>query len=221
MSDCIKTKDLFDCQNPHLKDLFDTCEYPWEILKKWKEYLKEMMAGGLLGYQEIAEDVWVGEGVTIAPTATVNGPAVIGAGCEIRPGAYLRGDVFIGEGCVIGNSTELKHCVIMDGVQVPHYNYVGDSVLGNRSHMGAGAICSNLKADKAPVIIRGEVPYETGLKKLGGILGDGADIGCGCVLNPGTVVGKNTSVYPLTALRGVYPKDSIVKGTREIVKRIK
>lgn len=183
--------------------------------------MKEMMAGGLSGYQEIADGVWVGEGVTIAPTATLKGSAVIGAGCEIRPGAYLRGDVFIGEGCVIGNASELKHCVIMDGVQVPHYNYVGDSVLGNRSHLGAGAICSNLKADKTPVVIRGTMAYETGLKKLGGILADGADIGCGCVLNPGTVVGKNTSVYPLTTLRGVYPKDSIVKGTREIVKRIK
>jgi len=144
---------------------------------------------------------------------------VIGAGTEIRPGAFLRGNVITGENCVIGNSSELKNCVLLDTVQVPHYNYVGDSVLGNHAHMGAGSICSNLKSDGKAVVIHGDEDYETGLRKIGGILADGADIGCGCVLNPGTVIGKNTSVYPLTALRGVFPEESIVKSVDNVVKR--
>jgi len=144
---------------------------------------------------------------------------MIGAGTEIRPGAFLRGNVITGENCVIGNSSELKNCVLLDTVQVPHYNYVGDSVLGNHAHMGAGSICSNLKSDGKAVVIHGDEDYETGLRKIGGILADGADIGCGCVLNPGTVIGKNTSVYPLTALRGVFPEESIVKSVDNVVKR--
>ena len=156
----------------------------------------------------------------IANTATILPPAIIGAGTEIRPGAYLRGNVICGYNCVIGNSTELKNVVLLDKVQVPHYNYVGDSVLGNRAHLGGGAICSNLKADGKNVVIHGDQEYETGLRKIGAILGDHADVGCGCVLNPGTVVGKNTSVYPLTSLRGVYPADCIVKAQKEIVKRV-
>ena len=147
------------------------------------------------------------------------GDAVIGPGTEIRPGAYLRGNVITGPNCVIGNSSELKNAVLLEKVQVPHYNYVGDSILGNFSHMGAGSICSNLKSDGSNVVIRGDRDYETGLRKVGGILADHADIGCGCVLNPGTVIGKNTSVYPLTALRGVYPADCIVKSTDNVVKR--
>ena len=139
----------------------------------------------------------------------------------MRPGAYIRGSVITGRGCVIGNSSELKNCVLLDGVQAPHYNYIGDSVLGNFAHMGAGSICSNLKSDGHAVVIHGDKEYETGLRKLGAILADGADIGCGSVLNPGTVVGKNTSVYPLTPLRGVYPSDAIVKGTGTVVPREK
>lgn len=220
MTDAIKTKELYDCQTPFLRELFDASEYPWEILQQLKGYLQNLIDGGLPGFTEIADGVWVGEGVRIAPTATLEGPAVIGAGTEIRPGAYLRGHVIVGENCVIGNSTELKHCVLLDRTQVPHYNYVGDSVLGNHAHMGAGAICSNLKADGKSVVIRGNKDYETGLRKIGGFLGDSADIGCGCVLNPGTVIGKNTSVYPLTALRGVYPADCIVKDSSRVVKRI-
>ncbi|MBO5195989.1 MAG: UDP-N-acetylglucosamine pyrophosphorylase [Clostridia bacterium] len=171
------------------------------------------------GYGYISEGVFVCEGVTIHESATIIPPAIIGKGTEIRPGAFLRGNVITGEGCVIGNSSELKNCILLDGVQVPHYNYVGDSILGNKSHMGAGSICSNLKSDGKNVVIHGEVEYETGLRKIGAILGDGADIGCGCVLNPGTVVGKNTSVYPLISLRGVYPSDSIVKDRLNIVKK--
>ena len=164
-----------------------------------------------------ADGILVGEHVRIHPAATIEPPAVIGAGTEIRPGAFLRGNVIIGENCVIGNSSELKNCILLDGVQVPHYNYVGDSILGNRAHMGAGSICSNLKSDGKPVVIHGDEEYATGLRKVGGILADGADIGCGCVLNPGTIIGKNTSVYPLTSVRGVIGEASIVKSTTQVV----
>lgn len=149
----------------------------------------------------------------------IEGPTIIGEGTEIRPGAFIRGSVITGKDCVVGNSTELKNCILLDRVQVPHYNYAGDSVLGNRAHMGAGAVCSNLKADGKMVVIHGDSEYETGMRKIGGILADGADVGCGCVLNPGTVIGKNTSVYPLNALRGVFPADCIVKSQDVVVER--
>ncbi len=219
MADKIKTDDLYDCKTPYLLPLFQAAEYPWEILPRIKEHIGTLLRDGIPGYTFYAEGVLVGEGVKIYPTAVIEPPAVIGAGCEIRPGAFLRGNVITGEGCVIGNSSELKNCVLLDGVQVPHYNYVGDSVLGNRAHMGAGSICSNLKSDGRAVVIHGECEYETGLRKVGGILADGADVGCGCVLNPGTVIGKNTSVYPLTALRGIFPEESIVKSVDNVVKR--
>ena len=215
----VKTAELFDCQTPYLKELFDNAEYPWEMLPKIKAHILSIIENGMEGYTLLKEGVLVGEGVKIAPTATIEGPTVIGAGTEIRPGAYIRGSVITGEGCVIGNSSELKNCVLLNTVQVPHYNYVGDSVLGNYAHMGAGSICSNLKSDGKNVVIKGDVEYETGLRKIGGILGDHADIGCGCVLNPGTVIGKNTSVYPLNSLRGVFPEGCIVKKMDDIVKR--
>ncbi len=215
----VKTKELFDCQVPMLQKLFESAEYPWEMLPKIKGYISELIEQGLPGFTEIQEGVWVGENVKIYPTATIVAPAIIGDGCEIRPGAFLRGNVIAGPDCVIGNSSELKNCILLEHVQVPHYNYVGDSILGNRAHMGAGSICSNLKSDGKPVVIHGDTDYETGLRKIGGILGDGADIGCGCVLNPGTIIGKNTSVYPLTSLRGVFPADSIVKSPDSIVVR--
>ena len=216
----VKIAELFDAITPYLQDLFDGCTYPWEVLPKIGSYIKLLMEKDMDGFREIAPGVWVGESVQIATTATIIAPAVIGAGTEIRPGAFLRGNVITGPNCVIGNSTELKNVVLLNKVQVPHYNYVGDSILGNFSHMGGGAICSNLKSDGKNVVIHGEEEYETGLRKIGAILGDHADIGCGCVLNPGTVVGKNTSVYPLTSLRGVYPADCIVKAQKEIVKRV-
>lgn len=219
MNKLVKTKDLFDCKVPYLQELFAPCEYPWEILPRIKDYIKELIEKGIPGYSLISEDVLAGEDVKIYPTATIEGPAIIGSGTEIRPGAFIRGSVITGENCVIGNSTELKNCVLLSRVQVPHYNYVGDSVLGNHAHMGAGSICSNLKADGKSVIIHGDEEYETGIRKIGGILGDNADVGCGCVLNPGTVIGKNTSVYPLTALRGVIPENCIVKSMDNIVKR--
>ncbi len=215
----VKTKELFDCRTNYLQELFEECEYPWEILPKIKEYIKKLISSGIAGYKKIADDVLVGENVKIYPNTTIEGPAIIGSGTEIRPGAFIRGNVITGENCVLGNSSEFKNCVLLNGVQVPHYNYVGDSVLGNKSHLGAGSICSNLKTDGKNVVIHGDTDYETGLRKIGGILADGADVGCSCVLNPGTVLGVNTSVYPMNALRGVFPSDCIVKSQTNIVKR--
>lgn len=219
MNKAVKTKELFDCEVTYLKELFDSCEYPWEMLPILKEYIKKLIADGIEGYTEISDGVLVGKDVKIYPTATIEAPAIIGDGTEVRPGAFIRGSVITGKNCVIGNSSELKNCILLDKVQVPHYNYVGDSVLGNFAHMGAGSICSNLKSDGKPVVIHADTDYETGLRKIGGILADHADIGCGCVINPGTVIGKNTSVYPLTALRGVIGEGYIVKSLDNIVKR--
>lgn len=213
--------DLFCCETPYVTALFDSCTYPWELLPKLREHIRHLVEQGLPGFTRLSDGVLVGEGVTIHPSAVIEGTAIIGAGTEIRPGAYLRGDVITGEGCVIGNSTELKHCILLNHVQVPHYNYVGDSVLGNHSHLGAGSICSNLKSDGKPVVVHGDTEHPTGLRKLGGILGDHADVGCGCVLNPGTVIGKHTQVYPLNSLRGVFPAHAIVKSQTNVVEKIK
>lgn len=219
MSKKVKTCELFDCKTEYLTPLFSSSEYPWEMLSKIKEYIVRLTNEGIEGYTLIADGVLVGENVKISPTATIEAPAVLGSGTEVRPGAFLRGNVITGERCVIGNSSELKNCILLEGVQIPHYNYVGDSILGNRAHMGAGSICSNLKSDGKPVVIHGEEEYVTGLRKIGGILADGADIGCGCVLNPGTVIGRGTSVYPLTSVRGVIEEFSIVKSMNNIVKK--
>lgn len=219
MSNKLTTKELFDCQTPYLRELFESAEYPWQMLPKIKDYINKLIEEGIEGYTQIADGVLVGENVKIYPTATIEAPAIIGSGTQVRPGAFIRGSVITGENCVLGNSSELKNCVLLDKVQVPHYNYVGDSVLGNKAHMGAGSICSNLKSDGKPVVIHGETDIETGLRKIGGILADGADIGCGCVLNPGTIVGKNTSIYPLTSVRGVLPENSIVKSMQNVVVR--
>lgn len=215
----VKTEDLFECTIPYLSKLFESYEYPWDMLPHIKNHILDLIVTGIEGYIKYSDNVLVGENVKIYPNVTIEGPAIIGSGTEIRPGAFIRGSVITGENCVIGNSSELKNCILLNNVQVPHYNYVGDSVLGNRAHMGAGSICSNLKSDGKPVVIKGDTNYETGIRKIGAILADGADIGCGCVLNPGTVIGKNTSVYPLNALRGVFPADCIVKTNQNIVKR--
>lgn len=221
MNDCdmIKNSDLFANIPPLFSPLFDGIEYPWELLPRIKDFILRLLSEGAEGYSLLFDGVLVGRDVKIAPTAVIEGTAVIGHGTVLHPGAYLRGGVLIGEGCVIGNSTELKNCLIMNRAQVPHYNYVGDSVLGRGAHMGAGAVCSNLKSDGKNVVIHGKRDYETGLRKVGAFLGDGADIGCGCVLSPGTVVGCGSSVYPLTHLRGVIPAGCIVKSPDNIVKR--
>lgn len=215
----IKIRDLFCVETPYLKNLFSESEYPWEILPGIKDYINELVEIGIEGFTLLKDGVLVGENVKIHPSAVIEAPAVIGHGTEIRPGAYIRGNVITGENCVLGNSSEFKNAVLLNGVQVPHYNYVGDSVLGNKSHMGAGAICSNLKSDKSNIVIHGKENIETGLRKIGAILADGADVGCGCVLNPGTVIGKNTTVYPLTSVRGVIDGGMIVKSLDNIVKR--
>lgn len=219
MNKQVKTGELFVCKTYYLEELFKACEYPWEILPHIKVYILNLIKNGIEGFEKLSENVLVGKNVKIYPTSTIEGPAIIGEGTQIRPGAFIRGAVITGANCVIGNSTELKNCILLENVQVPHYNYVGDSILGNNVHMGAGAICSNLKADGKAVVIHGDTDYETGIRKIGGILGDGADIGCGCVLNPGTVIGKGTSVYPLNSLRGVFPAGYIVKAQNNISER--
>ena len=216
----VRNIDLFDCNNQYISALFQNREYPWDILKALKGYMEELISIGMEGFREIQQGVFVGEDVKIHPNVVIQAPAIIGKGSEIRPGAFLRGYVLVGENCVIGNSTEIKHSVLLNNVQVPHYNYVGDSVLGNHAHMGAGAVCSNLKADGKQVVVHAEKDYETHLRKVGAILGDNADVGCGCILNPGTIIGKKTTVYPLTCVRGVMPANAIVKGLDNIVKRI-
>jgi NDP-sugar pyrophosphorylase family protein len=219
MNKLVKTIELFDATTPYLKPLFESSEFPWEILPKIKEHVFYVLENFKENFTEIQKGVYVGKNVKIAKTATFEGINIIGDNSEIRPGAYFRGNVITGENCVIGNSTELKNSVLLNGVQVPHYNYVGDSILGNYAHMGAGSICSNLKSDKKNIVIHGEKEYQTGLRKIGGILGDYADVGCNSVINPGTIIGKKTAVYPLTFLRGVYPADCIVKSTNEVVER--
>ena len=212
----IRTAELFDCDVSYIKEIFETSEYPWEIIGKISTLAKELAERGIPGFTEIKPGVLVGENVKIYETATIEPPAIIGKNSAVRPGAFIRGNVITGEGCVIGNSSELKNCVLLNGVQAPHYNYIGDSVLGNKAHMGAGSICSNLKADKSEVIVRGEEVYKTGLKKFGAVLADGADIGCGSVLNPGTIIGKHTNVYPLVSVRGIIDGKRIVKAADKI-----
>ena len=219
MSEGLTVSELYDCKNEIIAPFLNSFKYPWELLLQIKDYIYKLIESEPDGYTKLSNDVIIGKNVKIYPTATVEGPCVIGNDSVVRPGAFIRGSVIIGEGCVIGNSTEIKNSVLLDFVQVPHYNYIGDSVLGNKAHMGAGSICSNLKSGGKNVVIHADSDIETGLRKVGAFLGDGADVGCGCVLNPGTVIGKNTSVYPLTALRGVYPANSIVKGAVVTVPR--
>lgn len=213
----VRTAQLFERVPAYLEEFFSHHEYPWQMLPDIGALLRRLVEEGLPGYTLVGENLLLGEGVKIHKTATIEGLAILGHGTEVRPGAYLRGNVIVGERCVIGNSSELKNAIVLDGAQVPHYNYVGDSILGYRAHMGAGSICSNLKGDGKPVVIRGSESYETGLRKVGAFLGDCADVGCSCVLNPGTVIGKGTRAYPLLSLRGVFPPASIIKSQTEVV----
>ncbi len=215
----LKTEQLYDLSHTMAKELLGKCDYPWLALPHIGELVREL--GKALPPEHFyspAPDVWIAKTATIASSAVITGPAIIGKETEVRTGAFIRGSVLVGDGCVVGNSCELKNCILFDGVQVPHFNYVGDSILGYKAHMGAGAVTSNVKSDKMPVVIHdlgGDIP--TGLKKVGAMLGDRAEIGCNCVLNPGTVIGKNATVYPLTSVRGVIPSDSICKGAGNIV----
>ena len=216
--DAIRVKDLFDLGHTRAAQMLAGCEYPWEALSQIKDTV--LAVGRSLPqdrYDHPAEDVWIAKSASVAQTATIIGPCVIGEETEVRPGAFLRGSILVGDGAVVGNSTELKNCILFDGVQVPHYNYVGDSILGHLAHMGAGAITSNVKGDKKNVVVHGESQYETGRKKFGAMLGDNVEVGCNSVLNPGTVVGRCSNIYPTSCVRGVIPANSIYKDKDHIV----
>ena len=214
------TENMFDFSRTLAGEYLKGFSHIWESLDGLKEVLYAL--GGTLDDDYILQEegVWVHKSARVAKSACLAPPCIVCAGAEVRTCAYVRGCVLIGMDCVVGNSTELKNAVLFDGVQVPHFNYVGDSILGYRSHLGAGAITSNIKSDKSPVEITfGGVRYKTGRKKLGALIGDHVEIGCNCVLNPATVIGRGTSVYPILSLRGEYPADSIVKSAEEMIKR--
>lgn len=210
---------LLDLNETIASELFEGRTYPWEVLPEIKDFiLKQGKTLDPEEYEYKEGDIWIAKSAKIAPTACINGPAIIGKDTEVRHCAFIRGNAIVGEGCVVGNSTELKNVVIFNCVQVPHYNYVGDAVLGYKSHMGAGSICSNVKSDKQLVVVKdGEEKIETGLKKFGAMLGDHVEVGCGSVLNPGTVIGRNSNIYPLSSVRGCVPSDSIYKNKNEVV----
>lgn len=214
-------KQLFDLEHTIAKDYLQGFTYPWEALPGIKDFiLKTGKALDKEEYVEISPEVWVHKSAKIAPTACINPPCIVGANTEVRHCAFIRGSALIGENCVVGNSAELKNVILFDGVQTPHYNYVGDSILGFKAHMGAGSITSNVKSDKTPVQIRfGQECINTGMKKVGAMLGDFVEIGCNSVLNPGTVVGKGSSVYPLSSVRGTVAENSIYKKQGEIVEK--
>ena len=215
----LRTQSLFDLSHTLARPWLEHTEYPWEILPDIPAMIREI--GRTLDparYDSPSEGVWIAKTATVAPTACMMPPAIIGENTEVRHCAFIRGAALVGDGCVVGNSTELKNCILFDGVQVPHYNYVGDSVLGYKSHMGAGAITSNVKSDKSPVVIKpapgfeGDFdPISTGRKKCGAMLGDFVEVGCNSVLNPGTVIGAHTNVYPLSSVRGAVPANAIFK----------
>ena len=221
MEEC-RIENLYNLEQTIAKDIFEGVTYPWEVLPKIEEFIISL--GKTLDkneYEEKGENIWIAKSAKVAPTAYIAGPAIIGKNAEIRHCALIRGKAIVGEGAVVGNSTELKNVILFNKVQVPHYNYVGDSILGYKSHMGAGSITSNVKSDKKLVIVKnGKEQIETGLKKFGAMLGDEVEVGCGSVLNPGTVVGKHTNIYPLSSIRGVVPEHSIYKNQNEIVEKI-
>ena len=222
MEEC-KIKNLYNLDETIARDLLELYTYPWEVLPHISEYILEL--GSKLPQEEfnkIGEDIWIHKTAKVFETAYIHGPAIICKDSEIRHCAFIRGKAIVGEGVVVGNSTELKNVILFNKVQVPHYNYVGDSILGYKAHMGAGAITSNVKSDKKLVVIKnGTDKMETGLKKVGSMIGDNAEVGCGSVLNPGTIIGKNSNIYPLSSVRGVVPENSIYKCKNEIVEKNK
>ena len=219
----VKICDLYDLTHTGAADYLSGFDYPWEALAGISDMVKKL--GETLDpelYEKRGEDIWISKSAKIYPNNYIAGPCIIGHNTEVRPGAFIRGSVLVGENCVVGNSTELKNVILFDNVQVPHYNYVGDSILGYKSHMGAGSITSNVKSDKTLVVIKTQDKSEefvTGRKKVGAMLGDFVEIGCGSVLNPGTVIGRESSVYPLSSVRGIVPKGSIYKGAGNVVER--
>lgn len=213
-----KIASLYTLEETIAKDLFEGLTYPWEALPKIKDFI--LALGETLPaekFEKREEGVWIAKSAKVFPSAYIGGPAIIDEEAEVRHCAFIRGSAIVGKGAVVGNSTELKNVVLFNKVQVPHYNYVGDSILGYKAHMGAGSITSNVKSDKTLVVVKaGEESCETGLKKFGAMLGDGVEVGCNSVLNPGTVIGKNTNIYPTSMVRGVIAADSIYKRQGEI-----
>lgn len=219
--DKAKISNLYTLEETIAAPLFNGKVYPWEVLPIIKtEILEIIKTLDKDIYEDRGDNVFVAKSAKVYPTATIIGPAIIGERTEVRPGAFIRGNAIVGNDCVVGNSTELKNVILFNHVQVPHYNYVGDSILGFYSHMGAGSITSNVKSDKTLVVVKCEgEEIETGLKKFGAMLGDHVEVGCNSVLNPGTVIGRNTNIYPLSPVRGVIPSDSIYKDKEHIVKK--
>lgn len=217
----ITVSELYNLDETIAAELLSGVEYPWEALPRIHDFIIEL--GNSLSedvFEKRGEHIWVAKSAKVAPTACLNGPLIVDEDAEIRHCAFIRGNAIVGKGAVVGNSTELKNVILFNKVQVPHYNYVGDSILGFRSHMGAGAITSNVKSDKTLVTVKGEnISIETGLKKMGAMLGDNVEVGCNSVLNPGTVIGRNTNVYPTSMVRGVIPADSIYKCRTEIAQK--
>ncbi|MBQ4074068.1 MAG: UDP-N-acetylglucosamine pyrophosphorylase [Clostridia bacterium] len=217
----ITTKNLFDLSHSLASPLLEKTEYPWEALDHIKDFI--LALGKTLPeaeYDQPSPGVWIARDASVAPSAHIGAPCIIGHKTEVRQCAFIRGSALIGDGAVVGNSTEIKNAILFDGVQVPHFNYVGDSILGYKSHLGAGAVTSNVKSDKTPVSVRsGDEVYSTGRKKLGAMVGDYAEVGCNSVLNPGTVLGRHAAVYPLSSVRGTVPENHICKGDRGIFPR--
>ena len=216
---CLLSNNLFDFSRTIAAPLLQNTTYPWEVLQDIADFICSV--GATLDpsiYADLGNHVYVAKSATVAPSALIQGPCIVGEGAEIRHCAFVRGAAIIGNGAVVGNSTELKNCILFDEVQVPHYNYVGDSILGYRAHLGAGALTSNVKSDKSHVHVKStDFEIDTGRKKVGAMIGDGVEVGCGAVLCPGTVIGRGSTVYPLVRVRGVIPEGSIVKSEREIV----
>lgn len=221
MSDKLKTKALFDLSHTIAAELFEKTIYPWEVLNYIGEFI--MAVGPTLPkdkYDQIGDNIWIAKTANVAPSALLTGPLIIGENAEVRHCAFIRGKAIVGNNAVVGNSTELKNSILFDNVQTPHYNYVGDSIYGYKSHTGAGVIASNLKSDKSNVTVEVDGKrIDTGLKKLGAILGDNVEVGCNSVLNPGTVVGRNSNVYPLSRVRGFVPEQSIFKRANDVVEK--
>ncbi|MCI9075723.1 MAG: UDP-N-acetylglucosamine pyrophosphorylase [Dorea sp.] len=217
----LTVKELYTLEETIARDIFEGVTYPWEVLPKIGAFIKEL--GETLPeeeYERKGEEVWIARSAKVFPSAYIHGPAIIGKDAEVRHCAFVRGNAIVGEGAVVGNSTELKNVILFNKVQVPHYNYVGDSILGYKAHMGAGSITSNVKSDKKLVVVKTpEEQIETGIKKFGAMLGDGVEVGCGTVLNPGSVVGAHSNIYPLSSVRGYVPAGSIYKKQGEVVKK--
>jgi len=221
MADGIKIVDLFDLKETIAADIFTGCEYPWEVLPKIKSFILELGATLFQDeYEHPSEDVWIAKTANVYPSAYINGPCIVGQYAEVRHCAFIRGSAIIGEHAVVGNSTELKNVILFNNVQVPHYNYVGDSILGFKAHMGAGSITSNVKSDKSIVYVHiNDQEIETEMKKVGAMLGDNVEVGCNSVLNPGTIVGRNCMIYPLSLVRGCIPPNTIFKQNNVIIKQ--